>query len=241
METKAIRSTTQDLATRLKNHSDHIGRQQTRIDGFLATFNDHFEQHNILKRHHHDLRKDFDTRITSIESALFITRTKFDKANDQLTETHKRIPEPVRGILDSELRPALDILRDGLQTSKAGVQQLQRSMQSLRESMDDRNNTTVREFRMAVDDHNVLRTDMIKHFEEFDDTAKMTRDLVESKHDEYLNNILEVEQRLTTQAVSQLTMAKNYTNEIVQENIEKHTSEIKFARKECKKLHSMWG
>jgi hypothetical protein len=92
MVTKAIRSTTQDLATRLNNHSDHIERQQTRIDGFLATFDNHLEPHNILRRHHDDLQKDFDTRITFMESALFVTSTKLDKANDQLTKTHKRIP-----------------------------------------------------------------------------------------------------------------------------------------------------
>jgi hypothetical protein len=33
---------------------------------------------------------------------------------------------------------------------------------------------------------------------------------------------------------------KDYTDETVQENIKKHTSEVKFARKECKKLHSTW-
>lgn len=45
---------------------------------------------------------------------------------------------------------------------------------------------------------------------------------------------------MTTQAGSQLTMIKDYTDETVQENIKKHTSEVKFARKECKKLHSTW-
>jgi hypothetical protein len=56
-------------------------------------------------------------------------------------------------------------------------------MQSLGEGMDDRHKTKVRDFRKAVDDHHVVRKDMIKHFDMFDDTAKMTRDLVESKHD----------------------------------------------------------
>ncbi|KAF3052674.1 hypothetical protein E8E11_004058 [Didymella keratinophila] len=36
-------------------------------------------------------------------------------------------------------------------------------------------------------------------------------------------------------------MAQGYTDETVPEYIAKHTSEVKFARKECKKLHSMWG